>query len=150
MAAPSSTSYAGRAYLWAFDGVRESGQLWASDGTPEGTVLVSPDSGEPAAFFEVDGLLLYLGSPDLWRSDGTTTGTMRIASPIPIGGYLASTEPVVAGKRLYFAVRSAGRGTVGLWASDGTAPERRWSRFSRPRAARWISGWRRSTNASMS
>lgn len=71
-----------------------SGQrnLWKSNGTEAGTVLVKsipdPTLEGPVRLFEAGGLLFFRAwdgsnSPELWRSDGTTVGTHFIADNCP-------------------------------------------------------------------
>ena len=86
--------------------------LFESDGTAGGTVLLSPGTAECLTRF--DGAV-YFSRLGLWRSDGTPAGTRMITD-------LGSTDPydfppdgltVVQGSLLFF-------GWHGLWGSDGT------------------------------
>jgi ELWxxDGT repeat protein len=95
-------------------------QLWRSDGTPAGTVMVAPlpSSGVNAAgAVTLNGVLYFglngaqSGSSELWRTDGTSAGTYAVGA---VGPY--QTPPVVAGSYFYFLNGSS------LWRSDGTAP----------------------------
>jgi len=64
-------------------------ELWASDGTPEGTRLVkdlSPGvpSSNPANLVDLGGTLYFTanvgaGGTELWKSDGTEGGTVKVA-----------------------------------------------------------------------
>ena len=60
-------------------------ELWKSDGTPEGTVLVEdirpgPDSLDPIDLVALGGTVLFDArmASGLWRSDGTAAGTTSI------------------------------------------------------------------------
>ena len=75
-------------------------ELWVSDGSPQGTVLVAdlcPGScdGNPFALGAVDGWLVFWGRDDesaayrLWRSDGTAGGTAPLAGVAPHPSQLA-------------------------------------------------------------
>ncbi len=107
-------------------------QLWKTDGTAAGTVLVTQFPPNPSlrgltfgcCLREVNGTLLFfrvLNSPfifprwDLWRSDGTTAGTTGVT------GATGSLNPATAkvGGTLFFSGGFAGAGE--LWKSDGTA-----------------------------
>ena len=121
-------------------------ELWMSDGTPEGTVLVKdicqgfdPESyrslsSDPADLLNVNGTLFFtavdsvyredLDPPrwvrrgrDLWKSDGTAEGTVKLH------GSVASSLADVNGT-LYFGSDDGGWSFEGagreLWKSDGT------------------------------
>ena len=62
-------------------------ELWKSDGTEAGTVLVkdigSPYSSYPRSLTEVAGTLFFsandgVNGRELWKSDGTEVGTMLV------------------------------------------------------------------------
>jgi ELWxxDGT repeat protein len=74
-------------YFTASDGVHGN-ELWKTDGTPEGTVMVAdirPGAGDslPQGFFAL-GRTLYFSADDgvhgreLWKSDGTPAGTRLV------------------------------------------------------------------------
>lgn len=102
------------------DGV-SGGELWRSDGTSEGTVLVKdinpgPDWSSIFRFVESRGRLFFSAfdgtSYGLWSTDGTAAGTVRIrAFDLPFGGDLTA-----AGSLVYFSNYEQ----TELWASDGT------------------------------
>ncbi|MFL6291921.1 MAG: ELWxxDGT repeat protein [Thermoanaerobaculia bacterium] len=98
-------------------------ELWASDGTPEGTrlvrdVLPGAGSSEPRELTAFQGRLFFSATdpdagPGLWASDGTEAGTARVADV---------ADPVLltvhAGRLWFFT--DGEHGPV-LWSSDGTA-----------------------------
>ena len=100
-------------------------ELWRSDGTAKGTVLVKdlapglagPDPEAPDGH---ERCRVLRGPDGLWKTDGTAAGTVhaprRSARPTPPG----SPSLTAVNGTLYFAVqrRRTGRG---LWKSDGTA-----------------------------
>jgi ELWxxDGT repeat protein len=100
-----------------------SGELWRSDGTPEGTFQVSdiipgPDGPEPVELTPLRGLLFFAiqGGPGLWRSDGTVEGTFEIDLGVDVAvGGLSD----LGGTLLFFAGDALGR--LSLWRTDGTA-----------------------------
>jgi len=130
--------------LFAAQGDRATGyELWRSDGTVEGTSLVSdinPSEDQyrlsgslPYGLTEVgDAIVFVADHPDfgteLWRSDGTTEGTSIVLDITPgeqstdfrSGLSPSSTEQLVrAGEYVYFT--QASLGMTELWRTDGTA-----------------------------
>lgn len=121
----------GRTVFLTLDDGIHGRELWRSNGTPAGTVLVkdlnpSGDAFSTSPTLVPVGRTLYFVADDgthgaeLWRSDGTVLGTWLVKD-IALGPTSAAPGPfVVDGGRLLFA---AGDGTHGreLWRSDGTA-----------------------------
>ncbi|HET9766151.1 MAG TPA: hypothetical protein VFS60_04855, partial [Thermoanaerobaculia bacterium] len=103
-------------------------ELWRSDGTEVGTVLVKdlvPGAADAALrFFVVAGSRLFFigeeaGGLALYTSDGTISGTVRVES---IGPGRVRNRPVAAGNRIFFARESPTTGVEeDIWTSDGTA-----------------------------
>ncbi len=108
-------------------------ELWKSDGTMGGTVLVdsmneyeSPPDGWSYNFTDVSGVLFFTTLDDgsgseytLWKSDGTAEGTAML-TVVCIDS--EPTEPnhlVNAGATLYFFATDRTHGEE-LWKSDGT------------------------------
>jgi ELWxxDGT repeat protein len=87
-------------------------ELWKSDGTEEGTVLLkdlTPEgSSYPGDLVAVDGVLFFASNDqnddrELWRSDGTETGTFRTQDLAP-GPFSSSPRGMtLAGSRLFFS-----------------------------------------------
>src|SRR6478735_8111987 len=92
-------------YFWADDGTSGT-ELWKSDGTPSGTVLLNDINplGEQSPNFSMFGFNneLYfcaddgITNEDLWKSDGTSAGTALFkdlnpntsgATSAMVGGY---------------------------------------------------------------
>ena len=120
----------GTLYFTATDGVNGR-ELWKSDGTPEGTVMVKdiwPGSGgsEPYSLTNVNGTLYFQASDgfhgiELWRTDGTEAGT-QIVRNINLslgGGSVPFQYKTNIGQTLYFAPYDSTTGYE-LWKSDGT------------------------------
>ena len=105
-------------------------ELWKSDGTPAGTMLLKDInagtlSSSPANLVVI-GSTLYFTATDatngneLWKSDGTTGGTLLVKD-ISTGALSSSpTQLINAGGVLYFIATDATNGTE-LWKSDGTS-----------------------------
>jgi ELWxxDGT repeat protein len=82
-------------------------ELWKTDGTAHGTMLIKEVSGGyPVAV--VDDLLFFVEYGGVWRSDGTTEGTVLL---VRRGSFKPLTN---LGKVLLFELDRA------LWRSDGT------------------------------
>ncbi len=124
---------AGRLFFTASDGVHGD-ELWTSDGTKAGTVLVKDikpgarDGGYgPSSLTAVGGKLFFTADdgthgPELWTSDGTRAGTVLVKDIRPGGAADDSYAPdylTAVGGKLFF---TADDGTHGpeLWTSDGT------------------------------
>ena len=139
------TNYNGVLYFTADDGVHGR-ELWKSNGTEAGTVLVkdirtgtyeyTPTSGpaetrpapsNPALLRVMNGVLYFAANDgthgaELWKTDGTAAGTTMVKD-IAAGtasSFTSTSVMVEMGGNLYF---SANDGTTGdeLWKSDGTA-----------------------------
>ena len=108
----------------ADDGVHGR-ELWVSDGTPAGTVLVKdilPGVGEgyPSdPYYPLSGMYAYFRADDgvngkqLWESDGTTAGTkMYLVNP---AGDSFPTSMYLLGNKLIFAATDAAHGQE-LWS----------------------------------
>ena len=108
-----------------------SGQLWRTDGTPEGTTRVATldpdgefDSYTTALAALGDTLLFTVGRRDtgveLWRSDGSEAGTQLVKdiNPGPAGS--VPRDGVVVGARMFFTADDGETGRE-LWRTDGTA-----------------------------
>jgi ELWxxDGT repeat protein len=109
-------------------------ELWKSDGTEAGTVLVKDISppyggftgqGSPQNLTDVNGTLFFtaemgsgINSRDLWKSDGTEAGTVLVK----VIGAINDNPPdnlVNVNGTLFFTADDDIHGTE-LWKSDGT------------------------------
>jgi ELWxxDGT repeat protein len=99
-------------------------ELWATDGTAEGTRLVkdvNPEgSSNPRRMIAFAGRLFFLADTpqgrELWRSDGTPEGTERILDFHEQG--TGSIDLVQAGGALFILAHM--ESIVEVWRSDGT------------------------------
>lgn len=136
----------GRVFLTARSSNATGLELWSSDGTTAGTVLVKDIApggvaSDPAGLTAAGNLLYFTAytdavSRELWRTDGTEAGTVLVkdvwpgslsGAQLPSGlenGLLFSTGTQHHGRFTYFQNRLWFAGTVNLvttlWSSDGT------------------------------
>jgi ELWxxDGT repeat protein len=105
-------------------------ELWFSDGTSEGTLMVKDirqgdDSSSPS-FLTSSGNTLYFTANDgihgkeLWKSDGTESGTVIVKDIHPSNSNTSgpSNLTIIDGT-LYFSATNESHGYE-LWKSDGT------------------------------
>ncbi len=109
-------------------------ELWKTDGTTAGTVLVKAFPNDSAGYGPLSltavGNVLYFRASDdatgfeLWRSDGTTAGTFRVrdlraGSSGGLGSVLFNPQLTIVNGALYFRGNDGFTGTE-IWKSDGT------------------------------
>lgn len=93
-------------------------ELWKSDGTPEGTVLVKdlqpgPLSSAPWSFTTFKGTFFFSTNEGFTKSDGTEAGTQLVKAEL----FISQFQPV---GDLLFMVGSDEAHGLELWRSDGT------------------------------
>lgn len=104
-------------------------ELWKTDGTESGTVLVKDirpgvEDSNPANLINVNGTLFFTATngvdgTELWKSDGTASGTVMVQN---IGPDNSGSNPRLLTNVdgvLYFAANNGVHGEE-LWVSDGT------------------------------
>jgi ELWxxDGT repeat protein len=117
-----------RLYFAAQDGT-SGDELWASDGTEAGTVLVKDiepgaDGSWPFSFAELNGQILFRAYDaghgyELWKSDGTEANT-TLVKDIRSGSDSSNIWELTAlGSWIYFRAFDGIHGNE-LWRSDGT------------------------------
>jgi trimeric autotransporter adhesin len=131
--APIASDYfkvaGGKVFFTNYD-VTNGTELWVSDGTNGGTMLVKdirPGSSSSAIYEMVNfgGILFFTANDgvngrELWRSDGTAVGTYLVKDTLSgVGGGDPINFYVWNGK-MYFEADTTG-GYRQLWVSDGTA-----------------------------
>ena len=104
-------------------------ELWKSDGTEAGTVLVKDinegsASGYPSSLTMTNNLLFFKalntnGESLLWRTDGTDEGTFPIESMDPNASTNDPQKITSDGSSIYFTTLTP-MGTEHLWMTDGT------------------------------
>lgn len=114
-------------YFIAYD--REHGrELWKTNGTPAGTVLVADVNPGPGDGIVSDptvaaGAVFFLGrdathGQELWKTDGTAKGTVLVKDINPQGDG-ARGSLTASGSYLFFIADDGRRAS--LWRTDGTA-----------------------------
>lgn len=110
-----------RLYLQGCPGDDGSGELWVTDGTPQGTHRVG---GLFSGIGFLNGRAYYGSKPpdrptaEIWSADDTPNGERRVAV---LRRFRAGSEPWFQplGKGMVFSTYR-GNGQAGLWRSDGT------------------------------
>jgi len=121
---PQQLTAAGGRVLFGTRGGAGGFELWATDGTAQGTGRLDAPLSRPRELTAVGSRVFFtasrsLGSRELWVSDGTPAGT-RIVGPVPREGSSAVLRQVAAfGGRLAFVPDDPVFGHE-LWVSDGT------------------------------
>jgi ELWxxDGT repeat protein len=125
------TNISGTLFFSANDGTHGD-ELWKSDGTDAGTVLVKDinsalSSSSPKNLTNVGGTLFFtaydgIHKRGLWKSDGTATGTAMILEGQPTGYGYGQTINNLAnfGGVLFFRANDGAHGYE-IWKSDGTS-----------------------------
>jgi ELWxxDGT repeat protein len=130
---PDSLVAAGSNLFFVQDDGDHGRELWRSDGTTSGTVLVRDvRAGVESSVAAGSGLLVAAGGhvyfvaddgehgTELWASDGSEAGTRLVADLAPGAAGTTLQNLTAAGARVFF-VTHAGNGQFDLWVSDGTA-----------------------------
>lgn len=138
-----------RLFFAANDGV-SGDELWASDGTEAGTVLVKDikagaDGSFPSSLVELDGRILFraddgVSGSELWRSDGTGETTERIKDIWPGSSRSWPWELTAVEGVVYFRANDGTHGYE-LWKSDGTEANTVLVRDIQPGSGHGLSQW---------
>ncbi len=128
----------GNSLIFSSDAGSYGDELWTTDGTPTGTMLikdinttVTDGSSWPMAFVGINGTTLFLANDgnhgeELWRTDGTTDGTALVKDITPgLRGTSVNSMYNVNGVALilvtYVTNWSDDKYGSALWRSDGTS-----------------------------
>jgi ELWxxDGT repeat protein len=111
-------------FLYFFGNDATGGYLWRTDGTANGTEIVS---GAPGSYLtKVGNLLMWHGysaaaGMELWASDGTVSGTYLVKDIFPgIENSYPSNFTVLNNQLVFRAISDPTTGEA-IWISDGTA-----------------------------
>ncbi len=103
-------------------------ELWKSDGTEAGTVMVKEiwggtGSSYPSYLTALNDIVLFSatgsGGTELWKSDGTEAGTVRVKDIRPGTGNSSPSQLTTVGDVVFFGADD-GVNDNQLWKSDGT------------------------------
>jgi ELWxxDGT repeat protein len=99
--------------------------LWKSDGTEAGTVLVKDFYWNQLALFPINGTLFLSAGVsryggELWKSDGTTEGTVMVKDINPAYGDGSNPSQLTNVNGTLFFVADDGTHGSELWRSDGS------------------------------
>ncbi len=127
---PNFTSFNNKLYFAGTDGAADGIELWTSDGTAAGTVMVKDISlgagnGSPANLYVAGSTLLFSATDvatgsELWTSDGTTGGTAQVKdinASTATGSPFGMTE---INRHIVFSALDPVHGRE-VWSTDGTA-----------------------------
>jgi trimeric autotransporter adhesin len=104
-------------------------ELWKSDGTDAGTVMVKDiypgNSAEPYGFSSVNGILFFAAKTasaghELWKSDGTDAGTVMVQEFIP-GATGGSPNNITPTGTLTFLTAIDANGSSQLYVANTNA-----------------------------
>lgn len=123
------TNVNGTLYFVANDGVNGN-ELWKSDGTTNGTVLVKNinsglSSSDPEQLIVLGSTLYFTADNgsngiELWKSDGTSSGTVMVRD-IRSGSRDSDIKNItLMGSVLYFTANDGSNGSE-LWKTNGTS-----------------------------
>jgi ELWxxDGT repeat protein len=108
---------------------RRGVELWRSDGTAAGTVIVRDinpvGDSNPSELIEIGGTVYFAADDgasgvELWKSDGTRAGTKRVKDINGIGSSNPRSLTEMNGTLYFTAYKNPQQGRE-LWKSDGTA-----------------------------
>jgi ELWxxDGT repeat protein len=118
----------GNAIIFAASDGTTGTELWKSDGTSGGTVMlkdINPGSGNstPASLTTLNGKVVFratdpVNGNELWVTDGTPGGTQLLADIYPGTSNSTPQKFAVVGNALYLVATTASGSK--LWKTDGT------------------------------
>jgi ELWxxDGT repeat protein len=100
------------------------GEIWKTDGTEEGTILVTSYIGINFGLTTVGDQIFFLLKPDdnnvqVWKTNGTDSGTVMVKDNTPIWNYPSFQESV--NNIFVYTLQVLGTNDSKVWRSDGTS-----------------------------
>jgi ELWxxDGT repeat protein len=125
---PTDLVTVGNEVFFAANDGTDGTQLWKTDGTTNGTVMVTSlnvagGGMAPTDLTNVNGTLFFVGNDgvngnQVWDSDGTPTGTTLMSNIHPTSGVANPANLTNVNGTLFFTANSGNTG-VQLWKTDG-------------------------------
>ena len=121
------TALGSTAYFAAFDAATGL-ELWKSDGTAAGTVMVHEirpgiNGGNPMELYPFRGRLFFRADDgtgeELWSTDGTSAGTVQVKDINSTGDASPTCLAEIKGE-LWFSANDGTDGFADIWRTDGT------------------------------
>lgn len=126
----SNLTMVGTNLFFVADGGSTGDELWKSNGTPEGTLLMrdiwaGPSGSGPTDLTNVRGTLYFaaedgVNGRELWKTNGTPKGTVLVKDINPRNGSSNPKALTEMNGLVYFAAGDPIHG-IELWRSNGTA-----------------------------
>ena len=126
---PSNLTAVGNTVFFTANDTIRGRELWKTDGTPAGTVIVKDInpfdlSSSPGVLTVVGNTLFFTANDgssgtELWKSDGTQAGTVRVKDINPGLGSAFPSQLMPVGTMLFFTANDGSSG-IELWKTDGT------------------------------
>lgn len=131
---PSNLFTFGNKLLFGANDGDNGKELWLSDGTTAGTILLkdiaeNTGNSNPHSFIEVNGLVYFIAGGNIWQTDGTANGTIEYLSLEVFENDSNISDLAYFNGRFYFnmnatndnisiAFRNKGNE---IWSTDGTS-----------------------------
>ena len=127
---PTDLIQVGSTIFFSAETSTQGRELWKTDGTASGTVLVKDinigsNGSNPRHLTNVNGTLYFQANDgtsgtELWKSDGTQTGTARVKDIYAEGAFSSDPRDLINVNGVLFFRAYDGTSGYELWKSNGT------------------------------